>query len=203
MLSLFIVTVSVLILCENIKTQRLSLNQLITNCKKQQPKAQEELYKRYASTLFSVCLKYASGYADAEDILQDAFMTIFKKIDQFQHKGSFEGWLKRIAINTALQRYRSQGVFNIINEDQLEEVEVEVDDENIPLDYLLKIIQELPDRYRMVFNLYVLDGHSHKEISKLLGITQGTSKSNLARARRILKEKIEISQNTPQRSSQM
>ncbi len=180
----------------------MSLDRLIDNCKKKHVKAQEELYKRYASTLFSVCLKYASSYADAEDILQDAFMIIFDKISQYKGQGSFEGWLKRIAINTALQRYRKPGVLNLINEENIREVEVEVEEESINLDYLLRIIQELPDRYRMVFNLYVLDGYSHREISELLEISEGTSKSNLARSRQILKDKIEVTQKHPLNQSQ-
>lgn len=181
----------------------LRLDQLITNCKNKHPKAQGELYKSYSSSLFSVCLKYAPSRAEAEDILQDAFIIIFDKIGQYKNKGSFEGWLKRIAINTALQRYRKPGVFNLINEEKIKEVEVEVDEERIPLDFLLKIIQELPDRYRLVFNLYVMDGHPHKEIAAMLNISQGTSKSNLARARMILKEKIEISQKYIQSQSQI
>ncbi len=180
----------------------MSLDQLINDCKKKQPKAQEKLYKRYSSTLFSVCLKYASGYADAEDILQDSFMVIFDKIDQYKNKGSFEGWLKRISINTALQRYRKPGVFNLINEGNIPEVTVEVEEESVSLDFLLGIIQELPDRYRLVFNLYVLDGYSHKEISNLLEISEGTSKSNLARARQILKDKIEVTHNNQMNHSQ-
>lgn len=181
----------------------MSQDQLIKNCKKKKPKAQADLYKRYAGALFSVCLKYAPNYAEAEDILQDAFIIIFDKINQYQHKGSFEGWLKRIVINTALQRYRKPGVFNLVNEENIKEVEVEVEEESVPLDFLLEIIQELPDRYRMVFNLYVMDGHSHKEIAELLSISQGTSKSNLARARQILKEKIEISQHNPKSKSHL
>jgi len=121
----------------------------------------------------------------------------------FVSKGSFEGWLKRIAINTALQRYRKPGVYSLVNEENIKEVEVEVEEDTIPLDYLLTIIQELPDRYRMVFNLYVMDGYSHREISELLTISQGTSKSNLARARVILKEKIEMSQHSLQSTSHL
>lgn len=179
----------------------MSLEKLINETKQKKLKAQAELYKRYSSTLFSVCLKYASSYADAQDILQDSFMVIFDKINQYSGKGSFEGWLKRISINTALQRYRKAGVFNIINEENISEVNVEVDEEEISLDFLLRIIQELPDRYRMVFNLYVLDGYSHKEISEMLEISIGTSKSNLARSRQILKDKIEVLQNNPQSQS--
>jgi RNA polymerase sigma-70 factor (ECF subfamily) len=141
--------------------------------------------------LFSVCLKYSRNYAEAEDNLQDAFVTIFNKMSQYKSKGSFEGWLKRITINTALQCYRNKGVFDIINENNIEDVTLDVEDDDITIDYLLQIIQELPDRYRLVFNLYVLDGYSHKDIASMLDITTGTSKSNLARARQILKDKIE------------
>src|SRR5690606_2148149 len=154
----------------------LSLNQLIENCKINDTKAQGELYKLYASKLFSMCLKYSRNYAEAEDNLQDAFLTIFNKIKQYENKGSFEGWIKRIVINTALQRYRSEKVLNIVNEDISEDIEIKMDDEDISLKYLLQIIQELPDRYRLVFNLYVMDGYSHKDISEMLDITVGTSK---------------------------
>ena len=173
----------------------MSLKQLIENCKNNDTKAQGELYKLFSSKLFSICLKYSQNYAQAEDNLQDAFLTIFNKIGQFKHRGSFEGWLKRITINTALQRYRNEKVFDIVN-DEIEDYEIEIDESDISLDYLLKAIQDLPNRYRLVFNLYVLDGYSHKEISKLLEITVGTSKSNLARARQILKKTIEQHQKS-------
>lgn len=180
----------------------MSLDQLIKNCQKKNTRAQEELYKRFASTLFSICLKYSPNYADAEDTLQDAFIVIFDKVNQYTGKGSFEGWLKRVTINTALQRYRKQSVLDIINEENIRDVEVEVDEESVPLDFLLRIIQELPDRYRLVFNLYILDGFSHKEISNMLEISEGTSKSNLARSRQILKEKIERTHTQPLRQTQ-
>ena len=169
----------------------MSLEQLIIKCKKNDAQAQSQIYKLFSSQLFSLCLKYSKNYAEAQDNLQDSFVTIFKKIDQFSNKGSFEGWMKRITINTALQRYRSVGVFDIVNEDQIEDVAIENYEEDISLDFLLSIIQQLPDRYRMVFNLYVLDDYSHQEIADMMDISTGTSKSNLARARRILKEKIE------------
>lgn len=176
----------------------MSLEQLIENCVKQDAKAQSQLYKQYASKLFSLCLKYSKNYAEAEDNLHDAFITVFSKIDQYNNKGSFEGWLKRIAINTSLQRYRENiGVFDIINEGNIPDVAVDINDENLSLDFLLKIIQELPDRYRLVFNLYVLDSYSHVEISELISISTGTSKSNLARARLILKDKIEVYKANP------
>ena len=168
----------------------MSLDQLIQNCKKNDTKAQSELYKLFSGKLFTICLKYCRNRAEAEDNLQDSFVAIFNKISQFNNKGSFEGWLKRITINTALQRYRNKGVFSIVNEEKIEDVSVEVENEDVSIDFLLNSIQELPDRYRMVFNLYALDGYSHKEIAEMLDITTGTTKSNLARARMILKEKV-------------
>jgi len=170
----------------------LTLDELIIQCKKQDAKAQGELYKQYRTILFSICLRYSPNYVEAEDNLQDAFITIFKKIGQYKGKGSFEGWIKRVTVNTVLQKYRKKRVFDIRDEGRLEdEVDEEVEDNNVPLDFLLKIIQELPDRYRLVFSMYVMDGYSHKEVADMLGISDGTSKSNLARARAILKTKIE------------
>lgn len=148
------------------------------------------MYQLFSKKFFGVCLKYSSNYADAQDNLQDGFLIIFKKIEQFSGKGSFEGWAKRIMINNALQKYKGVRYMEIINENIPEE-EVEIDDDQIPIEYLMQIIQELPDQYRLVFNLYVLDGYSHKEIAEMLTIATGTTKSNLARARKILKEKIE------------
>lgn len=172
----------------------MSLKQLIQKCKKGDLASQSEVYQLFAGKLYPVCLKYSRTQQEAEDNLQEAFITIFKKIKQFEYKGSFEGWMKRIVINTALQTYRKKRILNLVEDDYLEEVEVEVDESSLTLEFLLKIIQELPERYRMVFNLYVLDGYSHKEIAQMLGIAEGTSKSNLSRARLILKEKIELSQ---------
>lgn len=170
----------------------MSLKKLIIKCKKQDVQAQGDLYKQYSSSLFSLCLKYSKNYAEAQDNLQDSFLTIFKKIEQYNHKGSFEGWMKRIVINTALQRYRKESVLDVIKDDNILEIAVEIEtEEDVSLSFLLGIIQQLPDRYRLVFNLYVLDGYSHKEIADMLNISIGTSKSNLSRARVILKEKIE------------
>tara|TARA_R110000751_G_scaffold155796_2_gene261300 strand:- start:98354 stop:98887 length:534 start_codon:yes stop_codon:yes gene_type:complete len=170
----------------------LTLDELIIQCKKQDATAQGELYKQYNRILFAICLRYSPNYSEAEDNLQDAFITIFKKIEQYNAKGSFEGWMKRVTVNTVLQKYRKQRTFEIVDEGQIEdEAEVEIESEEIPLDFLLKIVQELPDRYRLVFSMYVMDGYQHKEIAEMLGISDGTSKSNLARARMILKNKIE------------
>jgi RNA polymerase sigma-70 factor (ECF subfamily) len=172
----------------------LGLDQLIQDCQKNSIRAQEQLYKLLAPKMFAACLKYSRNRADAEDNLQDGFLLIFQKIGQFQFKGSFEGWAKRVMINNVLQRYRTEGIFELVSENTPDIEDVEIESDNISMDYLLGIIQQLPDRYRMVFNLYVIDGYSHKEIAEMLSITDGTSKSNLARARMILKEKIEAQQ---------
>lgn len=169
----------------------LGLEELIENCKKQNTKAQGELYKLFSSKLFAICLKYSRNRSEAEDNLQDAFLKIFDKIGQYKNKGSFEGWIKRITVNTVLQRYRTEKVFELINENTIEDSKVEIEEDAISIDYLLEIIQELPDRYRLVFNLYVLDGYSHRDIANMLEINIGTSKSNLARARQILRQTIE------------
>ena len=172
----------------------MGLDQLIQDCQQNNIRAQEQLYRLFAPKLFSVCLKYSRNYADAEDNLQDGFIIIFNKIGQFGFKGSFEGWAKRVMVNNVLQKYRTEGVFELVNENIPDEAEVEIETESVSMDFLVSIIQQLPDRYRMVFNLYVIDGYSHREIAEMLGITTGTSKSNLARARVILKEKIEAQQ---------
>ena len=173
----------------------MSLKKLIEKCAKNDRKAQSEVYQLFSGKLFGLCLKYSKNYAEAQDNLQDGFITIFDKIGQYTHKGSFEGWMKRIVINTALQKYRTKSMLSLVTEEIPEEIVVEIDEETVSLEYLLSIIQQLPDRYRMVFNLYVLDGYSHKEISKKLTITEGTSKSNLSRARLILKDKLNEDQH--------
>ena len=171
----------------------MSTEELITRCQDNDRQAQELLYRQYSSVLYGMCLKYAPNQMEAEDNLQDAFITIFQRIAQYQGKGSFEGWMKRIAINTVLQKYRQKRLYDLPADDLIEEkLDEDLDDGSatLPLPFLLSIIQELPERYRLVFNLYVLDGHTHKEIAELLGISDGTSKSNLARARQLLQQKI-------------
>jgi RNA polymerase sigma factor (sigma-70 family) len=176
----------------------LGLDNLIKQCANNDRKAQKEIYQLFAGKLFSICLKYSKNKQEAQDNFQDGFIVIFDKIGQFNFKGSFEGWLKRVMINTVLLKYRKKNVLNIVTEDIPDEVIVDVDDDEISLDFLLNLINELPDRYRLVFNLYALDGYSHKEISEMMQIAEGTSKSNLARARAILKQKIEIHQKAQQ-----
>lgn len=168
------------------------LEQVINDCRKGNTRAQEQIYKALSPKIFAVCLKYSRSYEEAQDNLQEGFLLIFEKIEKYNFKGSFEGWCKRVVINYVLQQYRGQNVFEIVSENIPDTNEIEIDDENISLDFLTRIIQELPDRYRLVFNLYVLDGYSHKEISEMLSINSGTSKSNLARAKMILKDKIEL-----------
>ena len=166
------------------------LEKLISECQKNQPKAQEQLYRLFEKKFFGLSLKYSSSYADAQDNFQEGFLIIFRKINQYSGKGSFEGWAKRILINNALQKYKGVRFMEVIN-DNIPDVDVEIDEEEISLDYLMQIIQELPDQYRIVFSLYVLDDYSHQEISEMLSISTGTTKSNLHRARLLLKEKIE------------
>ena len=169
----------------------MTLEELINNCKKGKRNAQEELYRNYSGVLFGMCLKYSRNRTEAEDNLHDSFMTIFNKIDQYNFKGSFEGWMKRITVNTVLQKYRKNQYLNVVSENY---GDVSTDEEipmDISLSTLLGHIQDLPNKYRLTFNLYVLDGYTHKEIGELLGTTIGTSKSNLARAKMILRQKLE------------
>lgn len=167
------------------------VEQLIHDCKKGNTKAQEQIYRLLSPKIFAVCLKYSRSYEEAQDNLQEGFLLVFDKINQYQFKGSFEGWAKRVVVNYVLQQYRTKGIFEIVSENFPEHEEVEIEEENVSLEFLTQIIQELPDRYRLVFNLYVIDGFSHKEIAEMLEINIGTSKSNLARAKGILKERIE------------
>ena len=168
----------------------MSLKELIHNCKRGDRIAQEQLYRNYAQILFGICLKYSRNKTEAEDNLHDSFMTIYDKIGQYKFKGSFEGWIKRITVNTVLQKYRKEEYLKLVTDNVAEESEIDSEYLDIELATLLRYIQELPNKYRLTFNLYVLDGFTHKEISEQLGTSEGTSKSNLARARMILKEKI-------------
>ncbi|MEW7279855.1 RNA polymerase sigma factor [Aquimarina sp. 2201CG1-2-11] len=166
-------------------------NKLIKKCQKNNRKAQSELFHQYKDVLFSLSLKYCRNYSEAEDNLQDSFITIFKKINQYKFKGSFEGWMKRITINEAIDKYKKTTFLkDNISEEKIADIIVDPEVLNISLDELLMHIQELPDRYRLVFNLYQLDEYSHKEIAAMLHISEGTSKSNLHRAKSLLKKRI-------------
>ena len=137
-------------------------------------------------------MKYCKNRDEAQDNLQDAFVLIFTKIHTFKNAGSFEGWMKRIVINKAIDRYKREPFLESIDGHQIEDDlnEIETIDLSISLDNMLRMVQELPDRYRLVFSMYQLDNFSHQEIASSLGVTEGTSKSNLHRAKVILKEKI-------------
>ncbi len=171
----------------------MDLEKIIKACKRNKLKAQSHLYQRYKGDLYILSLKYCKNKEDAQDNLQDSFIEIFKQIKTYKGIGSFEGWMKRITINKAIDTYKKIKPINIsINDDILKDTTVERGImDNIPLDAILGYIQELPSQYRMVFNLYELDAYSHKEISDLLDISIGTSKSNLHRAKSILKQKLQ------------
>jgi len=170
----------------------LDLKLLIKKCKKQDRAAQHFLYILFKDRLFALALKYCKNYDEAQDVLQDAFIAIFKNIKNYRGNGSFEGWIKRIVINRAIDRYKNAPYITAIDEKTVGEdtsiVSVELP---VSLKEMLNFIQELPDRYRLVFNLYELDNYSHAEISKKLEISEGTSKSNLHRAKILLKKKLE------------
>ena len=169
-----------------------SLSDIITGCLEGNSLAQEQLYQQFAGKMFAVCLQYSGDYDEAKDVLQEGFIRVFLNLKQFEEKGSFEGWMRRIMINTALEKYRDKYYLNRID-NQSETIEVGVDEdvfEDLSTQDLLRMIRELSPKYRMVFNLYAIEGYSHKEISALLNISEGTSKSNLSRARAILQEKV-------------
>jgi RNA polymerase sigma factor (sigma-70 family) len=168
----------------------LELENLIQACIKQNRQAQEALYQQFKKTLFVLCLKYCANQAEAEDNLHNTFIEIFTNIKKFDNKGSFEGWMKRITINKAIDSYKKTYQLSPIKENFEAEVFVDENEFSCSLDQILTFIQELPNQYRLVFNLYELDDYSHQEIAKMLSISESTSKSNLHRAKVILKEKI-------------
>ena len=157
---------------------------------------QELLYKRFSGKMFALCLRYVRNRDEAEDVLQDGFVTVFKNIQNFRRDGSFEGWIRRIIVNTALMHLRSRK--NKLNFSDLNEVGAKYQpqsqfdvDSQINAKELLKMLDTLPDGYRVVFNLFAIEGFSHKEIAEKLGITEGTSKSQLSKARNYLQESLQ------------
>lgn len=170
--------------------------QLIQGCIRENASCQREVFNRYASRMLGVCHRYARVAADAEDILQEAFIKVFDKIHQFKFEGSFEGWVRKIVVNTALKKYTLQRY-----EKEVSGYEPKDKDETSqtlePAAYshlsekdLLVLINNLPDGYRMIFNLYVLEGYQHEEIADMLGIQPGTSRSQLVKARTMLQKQI-------------
>lgn len=171
--------------------------QLITACKKKDINAQRELYELYSPRMMGLCLKYCKDYDAAQDLLHDGFFTVFTKIKSYSGRGSFEGWMKRIFINIFLENFRKEKSRGLLMVD-INESNVQIEDENIERfinndiseDLLLSMIQELPYGYRTVFNLYVFEEMSHKEIGKKLGIKESASRSQFSRAKIQLKNKI-------------
>jgi RNA polymerase sigma-70 factor (ECF subfamily) len=142
--------------------------------------------------MYGVCLRYSRDAVEAEDNLQEGFVRIFTKIEQYEFKGSFEGWMRRIIVNTSLEKFRKNNqLYPVENMLQYEGASFAEDTiSGISAEDLLKMVQKLPPRYRMVFNLYAIEGYSHQEIGQLMNISEGTSKSNLSRARVILQKKV-------------
>jgi RNA polymerase sigma-70 factor (ECF subfamily) len=168
----------------------LILENLIKSCIKQNRQAQEELYNLYKGILFVLSLRYCQNEAEAEDNLHDAFIEIFVNIKNYKGTGSFEGWIKKIVIYKAINRFKQKIILTSIKDDYAQDTTIDDLETDLSLDYLLSIIQELPNQYRLVFNLFELDNYSHQEIAQMLSISEGTSKSNLFRAKLLLKEKI-------------
>ncbi|WP_026308931.1 RNA polymerase sigma factor [Spirosoma spitsbergense] len=171
---------------------------LVEGCRRQDRVVQRLLYERYAGKLFVVCKRYVKDADEAEDALQDAFIKIFRHIDTFRFECPLEAWLKRIVINTALKFLRKQKPWETMSNDSMDVQEIASvlpqADESLPAlnyQYLLKLVQELPPGCRMVFNLYAIEGYNHPEIAKMLDIAEGTSKSQYARARDLLQQKIQ------------
>lgn len=178
----------------------MNLEKIIEGCKIDDRGAQSELFCRYKDILFYVSLKYCSSEAEAEDNLHDAFLVIFQKIRTYKNKGSFEGWMKRITMYKAIDRYKKKKEYGVESQDGLpDEISVTLEELTVNLDIILKAIQQLPDQYRLVFSMFQLDNYSHKEISKMLSISVGTSKSNYHRAKILLRKKL--IQHHPQMTS--
>ncbi|MFN8211610.1 MAG: RNA polymerase sigma factor [Bacteroidales bacterium] len=170
------------------------IKEILKGCLDGNRRDQELLYRRHSSKLYAVCLQYSGNDEEARDILQEGFIKIFENLQNYKHEGSFEGWMRRIVVNTALEKFRSRhNLFRVDDIDTINEPEAEPDTEDyagLEAVDLLYIIRELPPKYRMVFNLYAIEGYSHKEIGNMLNISEGTSKSNLSRARFILQKKV-------------
>lgn len=171
-----------------------SENELIDECLKNNRIAQKQLYEKYSRKMFGVCLRYAKSKEEAEDVLADAFVQIFMKLSSFKRDGSFEGWIRRIVVNTSITAYRSNLKFNL--NDEISEIrDISNNDVSaidlLNLQQLKSLIQQMPDGYRMVFNLHVMEGYNHREIGEILNINEGTSKSQFSKARKWMQAKLE------------
>lgn len=170
--------------------------EIIQQCIKGNPVAQKLLYDTYAKKLYGICLRYSKDEIEAQDILQDSFVKIYTKLDTYQYTGSFEGWMKRIVTNTAIEYYRRKVDLITVEDISYSPYLTVQEEKTLEVEELLKMIQNMPEGYRMIFNLYVIEGYSHNEIADKLKISEGTSKSQLSRARVFLqkqfKDKFEL-----------
>jgi RNA polymerase sigma factor (sigma-70 family) len=165
---------------------------LISGCIEGNRRMQEELYSRFSPRMYGVCLRYAGTAEEAQDILQEGFIKIFKKLGTFRSEGSFEGWIRRIFVNTAIEHFRRKKYMQPVTEKEENTLEgnyLSVLDDLAERD-IMALVQELSPGYRTVFNMYVIEGYTHKEIGDILGISEGTSKSQLSRAKVILQEMV-------------
>jgi RNA polymerase sigma factor (sigma-70 family) len=173
----------------------MSDQKIIELCAKHDRKAQQVLYDTYSRLLLGVCLRYARDKAEAEDILQDSFLKIFFNIQEFKGSGSFIGWLRKVTVNTAITHYHKNLKFRYHMEiEEFESVETGVisfEEDFYTSDELFKVLNELPAGYRMIFNLYAVEGYKHKEIAEMLGIDTNTSKSQYSRAKAVIRDKLE------------
>ncbi|MBK6948013.1 MAG: sigma-70 family RNA polymerase sigma factor [Haliscomenobacter sp.] len=166
---------------------------LVRGCIQGKRKFQEELFQRYAGKMLAVCMRYARHRMEAEDMLQDAFVKVFEHIGQFQFKGALEGWIRRIVVNTAIKAYdRKSFTHEQIGIDPTWDSasDLPLSDMQLQEKDLLNMINRLPDGYRIVFNLYALEGYSHQEIAEMLGIQESTSRSQLVKARKQLQTQL-------------
>lgn len=168
-------------------------SQLIEDCKKGIAAAQKHLYEQYSRKMMGVCMRYVNNYETARDLMHDGFIKIFLNIGSFAHEGSFEGWMRRIFVTTALEFLRKNDIlresFDLATSYEIQETGENVI-ERISADELRQIIVSLPAGFRSVFNLYAIEGYSHKEIGDMLGIAESTSRSQFARARALLQQKM-------------
>ena len=172
----------------------LTEEQLIKGCIKEDASCQREVFNRYANRMLGVCNRYARNAADAEDILQDAFIKVFDKMGQFKFEGSFEGWIRKIVVNTALKKYTvsryDKEIIGYEVRDRDEEALEPAAYNHLTEKDLMELINNLPDGYRLIFNLYVIEGYQHDEIAAMLNIQPGTSRSQLVKARSMLQKQL-------------
>jgi RNA polymerase sigma-70 factor (ECF subfamily) len=164
--------------------------QLVQGCKRGDTVAQRTLFEKFSRKMFGVCLRYTNSKEEAEDLLQEGFIKVYQNIESFKLMGSFEGWMRRIFVNVCLEQLRKQKVEWLGVESGVELADAESIMSKLNVQELLKLIRELPAGYKTIFNLFAIEGYSHKEISEELKISEGTSKSQYSRARALLIEKV-------------